>query len=230
MNFIELKPGKSVEGHKILSYKTEGSAQRYIYLLAGVHGDEVEGVYCLEQYFNWLKECDDLNIPMVVIPMLNVDGHSLQCRTNAHGVDLNRNLKTTTWSADYTEKKYNPGPEPLSEPENKYLVKLFSKFPPKLIISFHSWKPMINYNGDCLELAKYMNSFTQYEVASDVGYPTPGSLGDFGPNQLKAPVITYELPQIDQTGPSGETYTLKEIWQENQKCFEELAFSPYFSV
>ena len=75
MNILELKPGCSSEGEKIPCFKTEGKFPKYTYLMAGVHGDEVEGVYILEQLFMWLKEHDELNPPLLIIPVLNVDGH-----------------------------------------------------------------------------------------------------------------------------------------------------------
>ena len=75
MNFTELKPGTTVEGAEIHAFKSEGKSTKYTYLMAGVHGDEVEGVYILKELFKWIKENEELNIPLVVIPILNVDGY-----------------------------------------------------------------------------------------------------------------------------------------------------------
>ena len=141
MNFTPLKAGTSVEGDEIPAFRSEDKASKYIYLMAGVHGDEVEGVYLLQELFKWLQD-EDLTLPPVVIPILNVDGYRSGSRVNAHGVDLNRNLPSSNWSEEAREEKYHPGSEALSEPENKYLVKLFEKFPPKFILTLHSWKPM----------------------------------------------------------------------------------------
>ncbi len=43
MIFSELENGTSLEGHPITVFKTDIKASKYLYLLAGVHGDEVEG-------------------------------------------------------------------------------------------------------------------------------------------------------------------------------------------
>jgi predicted deacylase len=75
MNFIELKSGTSVEGSEIKAYKTDVKASSYIYIIAGVHGDEVEGVYVGNQLFEWLKEEENLELPLVVVPIQNVDGY-----------------------------------------------------------------------------------------------------------------------------------------------------------
>ena len=158
MNFSPLKSGTSVEGEEIKAFRSEEKADRYNYLMAGVHGDEVEGVYLLKNLFQWLQDDSQINAPFIIIPVLNVDGYRTGTRTNAHGVDLNRNLPSAHWVPEQRENKYNPGPSPLSEPENKFLVRLFEKFPPKFILTMHSWKPMVNYNGDdCLKYAKILS-------------------------------------------------------------------------
>ncbi len=213
MIFSELEGGKSLEGHEIPVFKTDIKAPKYLYLIGGVHGDEVEGVFVLKELFQWLKNEHSLkDMPMIVIPILNVDGYRANSRVNAHLVDLNRNLPTKDWSSTQTKPRYNPGPKPLSEPENQFLVKLLDKYKPGLIISFHTWKPILNYNGNCKDIADYFAGFNTYEVASDIGYPTPGSLGTFGVEKYSASVLTFECPELKK-----HRETLKEIWVENEK-------------
>ena len=213
MIFSEIESGTSHEGHTIPAFKTDIKASKYFYLIGGVHGDEVEGVYVLKELFQWLKMEHTLkDLPMIVIPILNVDGYRTQTRVNAHHVDLNRNLPTKDWSGVHTQPRYNPGPKPLSEPENQYLVKLMDKYKPGLILSFHTWKPILNYNGDCKDLADFLSSHNNYETASDIGYPTPGSLGTFAVEKYKAPVLTFECPELKKHRES-----LKDIWKENEE-------------
>ncbi len=211
MNFIDLKPGISNEGDEVKAFRSEYKSSKYIYLLAGTHGDEVEGVYVLNQLIEWLKDEEDLELPLICIPVLNVDGYRAGTRVNAHGVDLNRNFPTDNWDPKARAEKYNPGKSPLSEPENQYLDKLFSKFSPSIIITFHSWKPMINYNGDCKDIAELLERYNSYPVCDEIkGHPTPGSLGSYAPKKFDCPVLTFECPVI------SEELTLKNIWEENQ--------------
>jgi len=221
MHFAEVKNGQSVEGAEIKAYRSDVKAAKYIYLMAGVHGDEVEGVYILKELFAWLRENEELSLPVIIIPILNLDGYRAGTRTNSHGVDLNRNLPSTNWTGVARDKKYFPGAKSLSEPENQYLVKLFEKFPPNLIISFHSWKPLLNYNGkDCKKYADHLAHFNNYPVVDDIdGHPTPGSLGEFGPEKYGAQVLTFEAPLI------SDVLTLKEIWDENQIGLKSLLSS-----
>lgn len=221
MDFIKLASGQSVNGTEIEAFKNKKSADRYIYLMAGVHGDEVEGVHCLAEIFSWLKtlDQDQVDLPLVVIPIVNVDGVAAGTRVNANKVDLNRNLPTASWEGEFTEDKYNPGKAPLSEPENQYLDQLFKEYPPAFILSIHSWKPIINYNGDCQDVAELLADYNDYPVADDIGYPTPGSLGTYGSVELGSPVLTFECPTLD----SG--VTLEQVWDENEEGFKEMLLS-----
>ena len=222
MNFSPLKSGTSVEGEEIKAFRSEEKADRYNYLMAGVHGDEVEGVYLLKNLFQWLQDDSQINAPFIIIPVLNVDGYRAGTRTNAHGVDLNRNLPSAHWVPEQRENKYNPGPSPLSEPENKFLVRLFEKFPPKFILTLHSWKPMVNYNGDdCLKYAKILSDHNNYPLVADIeGHPTPGSLGEYGPEKYNSQVLTFEAPVLDDNN------SLDQIWNENKAGLKALLNSP----
>jgi protein MpaA len=218
MIFSEIDSGSSLEGHPIHAFKTDIKAPKYLYLIGGVHGDEVEGVFVLKELFQWLKNEHSLkDLPMIVIPILNVDGYKNQTRVNAHLVDLNRNLPTKDWSGLFKEPRYNPGEKPLSEPENQYLVKLFEKYRPGFILSFHTWKPILNYNGECKDVAEFLQTFNHYEMASDIGYPTPGSLGTFAVEKYSSPVLTFECPELKTHRES-----LKQIWQENEEGLKKL--------
>jgi protein MpaA len=215
MIFVELDSGKSVEDMEIPAYKTDVKADKYLYLLAGTHGDEVEGVYVLQKLFEWLKDEHSLReIPIVVIPVLNPDGYRNSTRVNSHAVDLNRNYPSDNWVDKAKKEKYNPGPEALSEPENKFFVKLMDKFPPGLVLSFHSWKALLNYNGEIEDVANYLSSHNEYETAPDVGYPTPGSLGCFVPEKYNCGVLTFECPVLNDAN------SLKSIWLENEEALK----------
>jgi protein MpaA len=221
MIFSELESGSSLEGHQISVFKTDIKAPKYLYLIGGVHGDEVEGVYVLKELFQWLKNEHSLkDLPMIVIPILNVDGYKNQTRVNAHLVDLNRNLPTQDWSEKFKEAKYNPGAKALSEPENQFLVKLMDKYRPGLIMSFHTWKPILNYNGNCKDVAEFLSQYNSYEMASDIGYPTPGSLGTFAVEKYNSPVLTFECPELKTHRES-----LKKIWQENEEGLKKFLSS-----
>lgn len=217
MIFHPLEFGKSVEENDIEAFRSDVSGDKYIYLLGGTHGDEVEGVYVLKQLFDWLKSEHQIpEIPIILIPILNPDGYRASTRVNSHAVDLNRNYPTENWTSEARKEKYNPGPEGLSEPENKFLIKLFDKFKPAFVLSFHSWKPLLNFNGDCEDIADFISSYNGYETAPDVGYPTPGSLGTFVPEKYDASVLTFECPVL------SDELSLKDIWEQSADALQNL--------
>jgi protein MpaA len=221
MIFSEIESGSSLESLPISVFKTDMKAKKYLYLIGGVHGDEVEGVYVLKELFQWLKMEHSLkDLPMIVIPILNVDGYKNQTRVNAHLVDLNRNLPTKDWIKTCKEPRYNPGPHPLSEPENQFLVKLMEKYRPGLIISFHTWKPILNFNGKCQDVAEFLSIHNHYEISPDIGYSTPGSLGTYAVEKYQSPVLTFECPEL-----KTHRENLKEIWLENETGLKELFMS-----
>lgn len=217
MKFNELTSGTSVKGQAIRAYKSEKNAPKYNYILGAVHGDEVEGAHLATELFKWLSETHEVDMPIIVVPIVNVDGFELNSRVNGNGVDLNRNLPSNQWTSEAREAKYFPGTSPLSEPENIFLVSLFEQYPPRFILSFHSWYPVINYNGACKEIAEFLASYNKYPIEADfLTHPTPGSLGEYGPQVHGSPVLTFECPVL------SETVTLESVWKENEEAFKKL--------
>jgi protein MpaA len=192
-------------GLPILRYNFGETGARLL-ILGGVHGDEPEGVTAAWGLVAKFIENFDFKLRVSVIPAFNVEGVLRGTRTNSRGVDLNRNLPTKDWSPVAATPRYNPGPSPLSEPENAALVGLLnSSEKPDMICSLHSWNPMLNINGDCEKFAKVIAARTGYSIEPDIGYPTPGSLGTYAGHERKIPTLTYEiqrdldLPSILQT-------------------------------
>lgn len=162
-------------------------------ILGGVHGDEIEGVIAAQGLLSAFTSEDFIHLlDLTVVPALNYDGFLSRERKNASGVDLNRNLPTTDWQATALKPKYYPGLKPNSESENQCLVTYIHQTNPKYIISLHSWKPLLNVNGDIKSLAMKISRYTNYEIVEDIGYPTPGSLGNYG-QENSIPVLTYEI-------------------------------------
>ena len=186
--------GQSVSGLPLFSYDLRGEKknQSPILILSGVHGDEPEGIWAGKSFLGEALKKEELFHDLVFIPVLNPDGFFQNRRTNENKIDLNRNLPTKDWTEKFEKEKYRPGPEPLSEPENKALIQWIKSHQPRLILSLHSWKPLINVNGKTEPYSSILSQETGYKIAEDIGYPTPGSLGSYG-QENQIPVITYEI-------------------------------------
>ncbi len=163
-----------------------------VLILGGVHGDEIEGVACARGLLEAFLTHFPYQLQVTLIPEMNPEGVLLKTRGNAQGVDLNRNLPTKDWSPEAKTPRYQPGPHPLSEKENQALVEELKKTP-QLILSLHSWKPILNVNGDCLPEAEILAKITGYGIDTDIGYPTPGALGTYAGLERQMPTLTYEI-------------------------------------
>jgi protein MpaA len=192
---------KTACGTDISLYKKSHSLQHYpeapILFIGGVHGDEPEGVRLAEDLLDWLEDEENRNSPLIrpwiLITCINPDGYNMSQRTNANGVDLNRNFPSRDWSPDAKASRYFPGPSPGSEFEVQALIKLIEDEKPQLIVHFHSWEPCVVYTGAAgKEAAEILAKGTDYPAREDIGYPTPGSLGQYGWLEKGIPVVCVE--------------------------------------
>jgi len=185
--------------------------------IGGVHGDEPEGVYLVEALLEWIEQMYHKSHtlhPWVIVPCLNPDGFDEKKRVNGNGVDLNRNFPAKDWSKEFKQDRYYPGEQPASELETQALMELIKKVKPKTIIHCHSWKPSIIYTGDdAFKLAKIFADVSGYDLQPDIGYPTPGSLGQYGYLDCQTGVICIE---------EREGADKKETWARFQKAFEKI--------
>lgn len=164
----------------------------HVLIIGGVHGDEPEGVAAARGLLEHFRQNYDLDLFITLIPEFNPEGVLLKERVNSNKVDLNRNLPTKDWTPIAAQERYNPGPKALSEKENQALVKFLKENKVDLIISMHSWNPMLNTNGEIPE-AKVIAELTGYKIEPDIGYPTPGSLGTYAGFENNIPTLTYEI-------------------------------------
>ncbi|HMN67384.1 MAG TPA: DUF2817 domain-containing protein [Bdellovibrionales bacterium] len=179
--------------------------QKPIVLMGGVHGDEPLGVLLAQQTLEFLKADASMaqpqvTVPWILIPCLNVDGYKKNTRVNGRGVDLNRNYPSKSWTREHEKERYNPGASPGSEAEVKAIVNLIRTTSPRLIIHCHTWKPMVVCAGEGgMKDAQRLSRSSGYEVKPEIGYPTPGSLSQFGWWDNRIPVICIE--EADEAPP-----------------------------
>lgn len=194
--------------------KTHTLDRKPILFIGGVHGDEPEGVRLAEELLRWMNDCQEELFPWILIPCINPDGYEKDQRTNANGVDLNRNFPSKDWSPDIKAERYFPGPKPGSENEVQALVQLIEDEKPQLIVHFHSWEPCVVYTGKAgQKAAEILGEDTGYEVREDIGYPTPGSLGQYGWLDKNVPVICIE---------AQEKTDLESVWPKFEKGLKKL--------
>ncbi len=140
---------------------------------------------------------------LLFIPCLNPDGMQNGERTNANGVDLNRNFPTKNWGQNKGENAtcddettaYFGGKSPASEIETQFVIDVIEKYKPKLILTLHTPYKVVNYDGPAEKYAQIISEITGYPVEASIGYPTPGSFGTYCGVERNIPTITLELDE-----------------------------------
>ncbi len=184
--------GHSALNLPIPAYRFSNGGAKVL-ILGGVHGDEIEGVIAAHGLLDRFSQSFAYHLDLTLVPMFNIDGVLHRTRTNANGVDLNRNLPTKDWSPEIKTPRYHPGPFAGSESENKALARFLEKESPQFLLSLHSWHPVLNVNGDCMKEAEALSKWTGYRIDADIGYPTPGCLGTYAGLERQSPTLTYEI-------------------------------------
>ncbi len=192
-------------------------------LIIGVfHGDEPEGAFLIHNLMQEIEiaashpSCAPRNDRMggnnkiLLIPCLNPDGKANKTRTNANGVDLNRNFPTKNWELSGDKDSYYSGIEPASEIETKFIIEILDEYKPDRILTLHTPYRVVNYDGNAKEIAEEISKLNGYPVQENIGYPTPGSFGTYAGIELNIPTITLELPENEPP---------QKLWEDNKEVF-----------
>lgn len=207
-----IKTATTKENNIISLLETQNEKYDKTILIIGVfHGEEPQGEYLINRYLK--TNLSKIKNKLFIIPCLNPDGMKKNQRQNANGIDLNRNFPTKNWKIT-DKKEYFGGREPASETETKFITDILENRKFDAILSIHAPFGIVNYDGPAKELAEKISEITQYPVQSDIGYPTPGSFGNYAGVERNIPVITLELPE----NVENET-----LWEVNKGVFDYLA-------
>lgn len=194
-----------------------------VMMIGGIHGDELSSVSIT---FKWMQKLEQERLQPFqwrVIPSANPDGLLIRpsMRTNASGVDLNRNFPTEDWEAtalNYwkvktkSDKRRYPGMKALSEPETRWLTEQIKEFRPDAIVSIHAPFGVLDYDGPREPPQKF--GYLRLQLLGTY----PGSLGNYAGVSLKVPVITLELPHAGIMPTAMQT---QRIWGDMLTWLEE---------
>ena len=191
--------GYSVQ-HRPIELHRFGTGEHPVLVMGAIHGDEIAAATIAQGLVEELKRNPTAigNVPAAVIPIANPDGYAAGTRVNANHVDLNRNFPANNWSTHSKSRRSNNfgGSSAASEPETNALIATIQQLHPRLIISIHSMeKPCNNYDGPAKTIAEAMSRYNGFPPSANIGYPTPGSLGNWAGVDQQIPVITLEMPR-----------------------------------
>ena len=101
-----------------------------------------------------------------------------------------------------------------SEIETKFMIEILNDYNFDIILSIHAPFKVVNYDGPANKEASKISELTGYPVKADIGYPTPGSFGNYAGVERGIPTITLELDEND---------TNEHLWILTEKVFKYLA-------
>ena len=171
-------------------------------VIAGVHGEEPETTVILSRA---IRSCAAEGLVTVAaVPAVNPDGLLLGTRGNGRGVDLNRNFPAANWQPEPVGYRWHvdeeetvrieTGSEPASEPETAALIGLVERLKPEAVIALHAPLACIDDPGKT-PLGVWLAEKSGLPLVSDIGYPTPGSMGTWA-QENGLPWITWEFPRL----------------------------------
>lgn len=215
-------------------------------IMCGVHGDEITPIKFCYDVLEYLEKISQGKVTdphtnevaslkgklVIVAPLVNPDSYFKKrpTRTNANGIDVNRNFPThdfnkmaiKSWVNRYKkDKRRFPGKKAMSEPETIFQVNLIYRYRPDKIISVHAPLSMLDYDGPASEhtggivgsranqlLIRMSEQAKGYRIKN---YPFfPGSLGNYAGNERNIPTFTLELPTSNPAKASAYWSLFKE--------------------
>jgi murein peptide amidase A len=125
--------GRSVEGRPLTAVRIgDPQAPRRVLVVGAVHGDEPGGRRVTRAL---VRRRPPAGTQWWIVRDLNPDGASRGTRTNAHGVDLNRNFPHR-WRRG-ARGRYWPGRRAGSEPETRWAMRLTRSVRPHATVWLH---------------------------------------------------------------------------------------------
>jgi hypothetical protein len=195
---------------------------RRVLVVGGIHGDELSSAALVIHWIGHARR-DGGDIQWRLVPLMNPDGAMARkpTRTNANGVDLNRNFPTPQWARlaplywkerTRRDPRRYPGEKPLSEPETRWLHEEMERFRPNLIVSVHAPYGVLDFDGPSVPPQRLGRLYLDR-----VGI-FPGSLGNYGGVHKNVPVVTIELSSAIRTPTEAE---MRQMWLDLMRWIEE---------
>ena len=184
--------GTSVEGRAIVAvHRWTDGATRTALVVGSMHGDERAGMRVVRR----LRTASlPAGLDLWLVRTMNPDGTAADRRTNARGVDLNRNFPrfwvpagagTPTWS----------GPSAASEPETRAMTTFLREVSPRTTLVFH--QPLYgvdSYRAKSMTLVRRLSRETGLPVRFfDCQGGCHGTLTDWHNARLDGRAVTVEL-------------------------------------
>jgi predicted deacylase len=193
--------GTSVEGRPIVAvHRWRPGATRSVVVIGSMHGDERAGTRVV-------RRLQEGRIPdgtdLWLVRTMNPDGAAADRRTNAHGVDLNRNFPRFWVPAGAGSPTWS-GPRAASEPETVALLRFLRDLRPRTTLVLHQPLNGVDaYRAKSMPLVRTLSRETGLPVRSfDCTGGCHGTLTDWHNDRTPGRAVTVEL---------GRTVTYEQV-------------------
>ncbi|AGH94683.1 M14 family zinc carboxypeptidase [Pseudobdellovibrio exovorus] len=176
---------------------SKSTSAKKILVISLIHGDETEAGTLGRFWMERLQQLESSRNSWRVIPVANPDGVKRLTRTNANGVDLNRNFPTKDWNAEALKNwerqgkkspRRFPGNAGGDEVETKCLMGHAEDYSPDFVVSIHTPLKVLDFDGPKLN-RRIRYDYLPWRSLGNF----PGSLGRYLWVERHTPVLTTEL-------------------------------------
>jgi protein MpaA len=194
---LRVRIGTSVRGRALWAYwRGDGDAGRRLLVVGCIHGDEPAGIPVAGRLLRLPPPPQSV---LVVVPDLNPDGVAAATRTNADGVDLNRNFPYRWQPMGSPGSLHYAGPRPLSEPESRAAAALILRLQPTVSVWFHQALDLVDKSGGRASVERRFARLADLSLARLPRYP--GSVSGWENHRLASgTAFVVELPGGQLTG------------------------------
>ena len=194
--------GKSVEGRP-LEVAQWGSGALRVLVVAGLHGDRPDTVAAAEALAAALGRHGGVghDAAVTIVRNANPDGAARRWRTNARGVDVDRNFGGHNWRKIDGGGRWLSGRRPDSEPETQMLAGLISsKRPHRLVIILgdgqQGWVRSVSASA---ELDTLLTRHSQLPKVNHNGPLPSGSLASYAADDRAVETLIVNLPNAEES-------------------------------
>ena len=153
--------GHSATGRRLVATELGDGSRRVAVLVVGcVHGDECAGTAITRRL---RQAAVPPGVDLWLVDNLNPDGAAAGTRSNARGVDLNRNFPWSWHVTGADRTGLSAGTKRLSEPETRAAYGLITAVRPDITIWYHQRMALVDLSGG--------DSRIQRAYATRVGLP-----------------------------------------------------------
>ena len=143
--------GRSEDGRPIRILERGNPHSRRVLVIGCIHGDECAGRAVVHVLAH---TPEPLHTDLWLVDDLNPDGLAAGTRTNADGVDLNRNFPSQWRPIGRRGDAEYSGPRPLSERETRMACRLILRLRPAVTIWFHQPQRIVRAWGHSVPAAE----------------------------------------------------------------------------